>query len=836
VSKIAPGAFIVSGLLALAAVLAVHQAPAADWPQFKRDAARTGNAPDEVLSFPMQRIVAVRFPAPIYASPAVVAGRVYIQDARGHVACVDSQGNRVVWTATIGGLNNASSPAVTHGRVFVGSAVGGLHVLDAATGREEKHVPAKDGVLAAPAVTERGVYVLSRGGQLQKLDFTGAVVWSYEPEQSKKSQGDARTGMLLEIAVLDDKISFHSGATTYLLQDLGDEARMLEGRGGRPVSGAALVRAAGTKFGLLSFRQLYGTWDGDFQGVKSPRGLDDTRATPSVRGDRVYRGDFCASQGGGVLWRADAADLCAGGFNSSPALARDTLVVGTELGHLHCLPMGEESTEGAAPARRAAAAVRKPTWTYEILPLACGRRPAISSSPAVADGKIFFGGEDGILYGLGQGLESAILDVGAAEDESGRTGAASRAGAHEWPSPGGDMGFSGVSEDPNVRPPFRIKWRTRVWGTFSGPMVVAGGRVFACGRNGQVIALNADTGEIDWRLWQGKGESRPSPSYAYGRLITMRARRGIFGAQNDQYGLRCLDAACGRTLWEKAIPFGWHFNNAGIPIWEGMCFAAWNAGPGVVKAAAFRLRDGTAVWERSFADLIPKDRDAPLIYSSATGEGKWFLSIAELTTANQPYGLIVRKNDIASEAPGVTLAFDGRTGAVVWRTEECATTNFTRVGYRKGTVVVVGRQGGVAIDPANGKVLWREPYEKHQKNYNWYYNAPSMPLSDAYLDSKGHRGLPPPIGGCRYVFHINGLWYGHARTHVPTIVAQQEAAPGNAEEPATYQTIWSQSFGSSACPAPVAAYGRLYYAPTAEGVVYCFEPVSATNAEKPEPE
>jgi hypothetical protein len=42
---------------------------AGDWPQFKRDAARTGDSPDEALAFPLERITAVRFPAPIYASP-----------------------------------------------------------------------------------------------------------------------------------------------------------------------------------------------------------------------------------------------------------------------------------------------------------------------------------------------------------------------------------------------------------------------------------------------------------------------------------------------------------------------------------------------------------------------------------------------------------------------------------------------------------------------------------------------------------------------------------------------------------------------------------------------
>ncbi|HYE97438.1 MAG TPA: hypothetical protein VEJ18_00950, partial [Planctomycetota bacterium] len=80
-------------LPALASVFGVLSAAAAqdvagpsDWPQFKRDARRSGDNPDAALRFPLNRTVAVRFPAPLYASPAVVDGKVYVQDARGHVA------------------------------------------------------------------------------------------------------------------------------------------------------------------------------------------------------------------------------------------------------------------------------------------------------------------------------------------------------------------------------------------------------------------------------------------------------------------------------------------------------------------------------------------------------------------------------------------------------------------------------------------------------------------------------------------------------------------------------------------------------------------------------
>ena len=90
------------------------------WPQYKRNSERTGNSPLEILTFPLHRISAIRFPAPIYASPAVSHGRAYIQDALGHVACVDSKQNKLHWLTKIDGMKNTSSPALAHHNVYIG--------------------------------------------------------------------------------------------------------------------------------------------------------------------------------------------------------------------------------------------------------------------------------------------------------------------------------------------------------------------------------------------------------------------------------------------------------------------------------------------------------------------------------------------------------------------------------------------------------------------------------------------------------------------------------------------------------------------------------------------
>src|SRR5690606_35074596 len=153
---------------------------AVDWPQFKQNAARTGDQPTAELQLPLTQSLAVQFPAPIYASPAVVAGRVCIQDALGRVARVEAATNQVRRVTSLGGFNNMSSPAVSQGRVYIGSTTGYLYVLDADSGKILARVEAAGGVTAAPAITPRGIYFSTLDGALNKINRDGNLVWTHQ--------------------------------------------------------------------------------------------------------------------------------------------------------------------------------------------------------------------------------------------------------------------------------------------------------------------------------------------------------------------------------------------------------------------------------------------------------------------------------------------------------------------------------------------------------------------------------------------------------------------------------------------------------------------------------
>ncbi len=49
---------------------------------------------------------------------------------------------------------------------------------------------------------------------------------------------------------------------------------------------------------------------------------------------------------------------------------------------------------------------------------------------------------------------------------------------------------------------------------------------------------------------------------------------------------------------------------------------------------------------------------------------------------------------------------------------------------------------------------------------------------------------------------------------------------------ATGKLVWNtHGFGSYACPHPIAANGRIFYAPQTSGMLFCFEPVDAGTPE-----
>ena len=173
---------------------------------------------------------------------------------------------------------------------------------------------------------------------------------------------------------------------------------------------------------------------------------------------------------------------------------------------------------------------------------------------AVCDGRIYFGCEDGYLYVLGPDGKAALpnRDLGVWKIRSPLTGdfADSR---YDWFTNYGNMGCTNANEQ-GIEPPLKIKWIRRYEGTFKHLPVCGGGRMYTHTAEGQIIAVEQETGRLLWRrYWPGVYLSFTSPLYYGERLLVPQA-----GMKRSR--MRCLDAATGELLWEP--PF------TGSPSWS----------------------------------------------------------------------------------------------------------------------------------------------------------------------------------------------------------------------------------------------------------------------------
>jgi outer membrane protein assembly factor BamB len=772
------------------------------WPQYKADSRRTADNPAARLAPPLRRTMAVRFPKPIYASPAVRDDFVYVQDARGHMACLDRRRNAAVWTASLGGFNNTSSPAVAHGKVYVGSMTGKFFVLDAATGKVLKEVPAEGGVLAAPAVINDAVYFSTFNGKLIKINPAGNVIWTF----------DGGRISITELAASEKEIVFFAGTDNtifYRLRDCGEKVEVIAkipcpGQA-CPHSGPTIV--AESRFVFQSFDSEFGNL---FLGTQQIGGdVHDGRGGCAVRGRTIYRGDKCIEldltepepatgkdkklpkPAHKPLWRTDMQELYDGGSHSSPALAAGVQVVGSERGVVWFHPL-----DGSG-------ATRKAVWKYETS-RADQPNGAVSSSPAVVDGAVYVGGEDGILYGLesvaegGPKEDCPIVDLPLRPDSAGPK---VKLKGHEWPFPGGDAGFSCVAPETAVKPPFSIAWKTRVWSTYKGPMIVADGKVFCGGRSGSLTTLDAATGEILWRAHHPGVESRPAPTYHQGKLLIMRTRAGQgdsphvvrpSGGPSGQ-GLWCHDAETGRVLWRHDVPFAYHFNLDGLCANDGKVFLCEADEKKMVSAVALDVRDGRVVWRLPV--LGPIDGKRLPRFAGAMVDSFWCVAVS-----NQ-----------SQKQAGATLAIDTKNGVIVWKKDGLGLDDRTLVAARNGTLVVFNKDGAHAFEALTGKPLWIGVGDVRRHR---------QALTDGYLSSEGKEHVFP--GGCRHAVYVSGLWYLHdpRSTFSSNFLVAQEAAPAGGKP----KIVWQHGFLSNACPSPSPAYESLYYSPNAEGVVYRFVP------------
>ena len=725
-----------------------------NWLQFKYDCQHSGNVPDRRVTTPLGLVGVVPLTDAIFTAPVVADGRIHVVDGAGAAFCIDAATLDVLWKfQTPGGktnCNNVSSPAIAGRYLHFGTMAGSYYVLDVASGTTVKEIACSEPIFSSPVVANDRVYFATLGSKVYALEPDGTICWVWDfVKEVLAFTGNRWSGedwcklkkgrvtwqdqfcCSIDIAADGKMLVIPAGGSAVCLEDTGSAAQ-LRGMASVPAY-AGSENPATFALSLGQDGAIYRQWHRrDNTGrVEIIRLLDSKTQTDyvagteteinragllsfcsvSVRGQDVYR---CRPEEGFGLCKHSPGKETQylGGYPSiaSPILLRDSAVYGGLDGSLYIVPLAGNGE----------------LWSFRT---AFGK--AISAPAAVCDGRIYFGCEDGYLYVLGPKGNAPLPteDLQLHKIRSPLTGKFADS-KYDWFTNFGNLSSTN-STDQGISPPFKIKWIRRYEGTFKHLPVCGGGRMYTHTAEGQIFAVEQETGRLLWRrYWPGAHISFTGPIYHNERLLVPQA-----GMKKSV--VRCLDAATGNLLWEA--PF------TGSPSWSRqqppiVCknlaiyiFGAGSYAPqGTEKAYVHKgepekAPDGAEIMSWIYGHdnpYYPKDHK-PLVraWNIDTGQEIWTIDFSQFGCGGNDAGLCLmgdtlyyscffgyapRTKEGHPKSQGLTAAIEPATGRVIWLTTQYYVTAGTTISAENERLYLGG---------------YNPPNEKTQNRYVWCLDA-----------------------------------------------------------------------------------------------------------------
>jgi outer membrane protein assembly factor BamB len=757
-------------LVVLVLMMITATTVAEDWLQFKYDCRHSGDVPDRSVTTPLGLVAAVPLTDAVFTAPVVANGRVYVVDGAGVAFCIDARTLEILWKfETDGGranCNNISSPAIAGGYLHFGTMAGAYYVLDAANGTLVEKIQCGEPIFSAAVATNNRVYFATLGSQVYALEPEGTICWVWDYVRERLGfEGNRWSGAdwlkhkkgkrvnwrdqfccSRNIAAYENIIVVPAGGETICLKDLGDKAELGTVALVPDYAGSELPATFGQSIDETG--AIYRQWHRrDNTGrVEILRIVDDRVKTDyvrgtqaeinrpnllsfcsvSVRGTDVYR---CRPEEGFGFCKHSAAvekPQHLGGYPSiaAPILLRNNGVYGALDGKLYVVPL---------------AGTRK-VWSFKT---AFGK--AISAPVAVCDGRIYFGCEDGYLYILGPQANAPLpsKEIELCKIRSPLKGKLADS-KYDWFTNYGDLSSTNFNEQ-GIKPPFKIKWIRRYEGTFKHVPVCGGGRMYTNTAEGQIFAVEQETGRLLWRrYWPGVHLSFTSPLYYKGRLLVPQA-----GMKRSR--LRCLDAATGKLLWETPFtgtpswsrqmppvihknlaiyPFGTgkfaaqgsdkNYLHKGTPVEspDGSEISSWiynHDNPHYPKGQkslvrAWDIETGEEIWNQDFSRFGSGGNDAGVCLMDGVLYYSCFFGYAPKTSSGLP------------RANGITAAIDPANGEIIWLTTRYSVTAGTTISAKNGRLYLGGHNKlneqtedryVWCLDARDGSLIWRsEPLAK----------------------------------------------------------------------------------------------------------------------------
>lgn len=815
---------LAAALLLLPASPSRPQDRSSDWPQFMRVPEHTGDAPAETLAFPLGLVAQVPLEDAVLAAPAVAGDRAYVVDQMGTATAIEWRTGRIVWKASPDGDramgSNTSSPCLAGDRLVYGTTAGNLHLLDAATGRTVRSIALGWPVTGSPTHANGSIYLQTLGAVVHAFDLEGRERWRWDhykrfvepkPERFKGYHPGGYDGPHFgggEVAVSGKRIVTSIGWDHLCLEDRGTEAalawcnRAALGKddgipmqssiaGGSVYTGWPGVDAAGT---LLRVSLADGSFDPKVDQLGRDRWA--VFGTPAARGATVFfgrhiRGVTAFEFGTGALWESfrwtDPDGYTA--TTGSPALSKDHCVFGTMSGELVAVPL---SAKGSGMDR-----LKPAPFKY--------RTPSgapIGSSPALSQGHVFFGCDDGCLYVLGPQGAAEPRKEGLPAIRARRSRTESATGArYAWPSPYGSPSNDNFVADPGLKPPFRLRWAARSLGVFVQPLSATAEDLVGVTLEGTALCLEQQTGRLRWRR-RLPGEDVHGTTGVLcteGRAIVARpAGKG----KGVLYG---LDLEDGRALWTAPIGTAqWYARGAPVESDGVIAWGHVNGDPPASVVEAWEARSGRSLWK--------------VTLETATWEGHGCAL----------GGTMIFSGGARTDSKGETVAIEAKTGRVLWRTTDAHCGYRGTPSGRDGRVYLSGWDlPATCVAAGDGTVIWRT-----DQKFTWGHvpalgpdffcgrgysgHSEAWRLEDGKPKKVGNRQIP--LGGPD---HACG----------PVLLASSGVSLAvtvsglYARDASTGQTLWnSPGFAPRSCSSPIAANGRIFYNPQVNGMLYCFEP------------
>ncbi len=733
--------------LSVAIVVAsfANVAAAEDWLQFKADERHSGNVPGRSVQTPLGLVAAVPLTDAIYTSPAIADGHIYVVDGSGVAFCINAKTRQVEWKFASRGekrnCNNVSSPAVVGKYLHFGTTAGSYYVLDRADGTVVNEIACGGPIFSSPVVVDDRAYFATVGARVYAVKADGELSWTWDfVKEIIGLEGDRWSGQdwhkfkqgrvtwrdhfccSRNLSAFGKTIVMPAGGRTIFLHDAGDKAELRTVGLIPSYAGREYPAAFGQSIGEDG--EVYVQWHRrDNAGrVEILKLQDDNQVeasfvpgtqtainlpgllsfcSVSMRGKDVYR---CRPETGFGFCKhvpGNEEPQHLGGYPSiaPPILAGDNGIYGGLDGKLYVVPLSGKG---------------KP-WSFDT---AFG--DSISAPAAVCDGRVYFGCEDGYLYVLGPDGKAALptKPLGLEKIRSQLTGKYAAA-KYDWYTNYGNMENTNTNEQ-ELKAPLKIKWLRRYKGTFKHLPVCGGGRMYTHTAEGQVFAVEQETGRQLWRrYWPGVYLSFTSPIYYREgdkeRLLVPQA--GL-----NQSRLRCLDAATGRMLWE--VPFtgspSWS-RQAPPVIYKGLAIYASGSGNYAVQGTdkAFVMK-GTPREAKAGAEIMswiythnnpyyPKD-NKPLIWAwdIETGKEVWKKNFSKYGRGGNDCGLCLvdgklyystffgysvnqrKRRGLPPGPNGITAELEPSTGRVNWLTDKHSVTAGCTISGHKGRLYVGG--------------------------------------------------------------------------------------------------------------------------------------------------